>query len=116
MSYFIIYLAGISEALTVILFLLGMSCAIMGGMAVFSTLEEGDWGYSGVQRLRKFFYIGITILFIQALIPSKETLVAMVTIPPVVEYVQNSEELHELPDNVVKFINDYLTENSKAKN
>ena len=39
----------------------------------------------------------------------------MHTVPPVLGAVQTNKELQKLPDNVVKFVNMWLEENTKDK-
>lgn len=41
-------------------------------------------------------------------IPSSKTVLAMYTVPPVIVAAQTNQEIQKLPDNVLKFINDFL--------
>lgn len=45
------------------------------------------------------------------LIPSKNTLIQMLVIPPIV----NNEQIQELPVNVLNFVNDYLKQIEREK-
>ena len=42
--------------------------------------------------------------------PSSKTVAAMIVIPPIV----NNEQVQELPNNVLEFINDYLKDVKKS--
>ena len=66
-------------------------------------------------KISKIFVASIVGFIASSLVPNRETIVAMVTIPPAINYVQNNEEFKELPNNVVKFINDYLSDKSSDK-
>lgn len=113
MSYLIIYLIGISDGLSDALYLTGVSFLLVGLFGwVVDNLSEKDDSCKDLDLFRPFknlWKVSIPILVLHSLLPNKETLIAMVTIPPVIEYVQGSEEIQKLPDNVVKFVNDYLT-------
>lgn len=78
-----------------------------------------DCDYEALRKFRdkisKIFVASIIGFIASSLVPNRETIVAMVTIPPTINYVQNNEEFKELPNNVVKFINDYLSDKSSDK-
>ena len=49
----------------------------------------------------------IIVGLISTLMPSSKTIVAMITVPAIV----NNEEVQKLPSNIVQFVNTYLEEN-----
>lgn len=106
MSYFIIYLISVAGDLKFVLYLTGVFSMAVGALSACAYYIDKALR---AKTFIKFLPIGILLSFLGVLIPNSKALVAMVTVPTVIEYVQSSEEMQKLPDNVVKFVNDYLT-------
>lgn len=113
---FLIYLAGVCDNIKVVMVLVSVVGFVMSSMAFCLSF---DYDYEALRKFRdkisKIFVASIIGFIASSLIPNRETIVAMVTIPTAINYVQNNEELKELPNNVVKFINDYLSDKSSDK-
>lgn len=54
--------------------------------------------------------LGVISLFITIFVPSKKELILIYGGGTILEYVQNNPQAKELPDNVIKYLNDYLTD------
>lgn len=110
---FLIYLAGVSDNLQVVMVIVSVVGFVISSMAFCLSF---DCDYEALREFRdkisKIFLASIIGFIASSLIPNRETIVAMVTIPPAINYVQNNEEFKGLPNNVVKFINDYLSDKS----
>lgn len=112
MLTFLIYLIGVTDKIIGWLVLAGILSTIVGVVSfcvsTFDSIKE-------VKSLVKFAIIGPILFIIAALLPNSKTVVAMATIPPAIEYVQGNDELKNIPDNVIKFINNYLEEANHGK-
>lgn len=112
MLTFLIYLIGISNKLPFVLGFSGFIATVAGAIAYTCYIIEG---LTQIKPLAKLAIIGPILILISALIPDPKTIAAMATIPPAIEYVQENEELKKIPDNVIKFINNYLEEANHGK-
>lgn len=63
-----------------------------------------------ISTLKMPLIIAIISGLIAVFTPSSKTVAAMVVIPPIV----NNEQVQELPNNVLEFINDYLKDVKKS--
>lgn len=63
-------------------------------------------------KILKVSLVSLAVIVAMAIFaPSKETVIAMATIPPVV----NNEKVQELPENVLDFVNGWLKEYTPKK-
>lgn len=76
---------------------------------IVETLVFLDLGKS-LQALKMPFIIAIISGLIAIFTPSSKTIAAMIVIPPIV----NNEQVQELPNNVLEFINEYLKDAKKS--
>lgn len=115
MEYLIIYLIGIVDGLKDFLRFFGIISAVafLGAYCVFKVSAAESYNAErratydkGASGCIKGAIVGIVMLFMSMLIPNSKTLVAMVTIPPVI----NNEQVQQLPENILGFINDYVKE------
>lgn len=114
MEYFLIYLIGTVDGLKNVFDFVGTVGAVLC-LAVFFVSkinlvevrgEEGKVYESWARKSFKFFIVFAIIFTSSNFVPNSKTLIAMVTIPPVI----NNEQVQELPENVLGFINDYIKE------
>ena len=115
MEYFVIYLIGTVDSLIHSLSFLS-SIGLVACLGAFGILKSSELDYSSSYQQKTYARgakitfrcaIGcIVVLVISLFIPNSKTLVAMITIPPVI----NNEQVQKLPENVLGFINDYLEE------
>lgn len=113
MDYFLIYLIGIVDDFKETIGFIS-SLGIAGCLFVFCMFKlQSIDPYSEKEKsiftkiyTKAFigFIVSLIALILAGLIPSSKTLIAMATIPPVI----NNEQVQELPENVLGFINDYL--------
>lgn len=114
MEYFLIYLIGTVDGFIEIFRLIG-SIGAVGCLALFFMFRLQDTDPCTSEKENATFrkasskcfkgFVLFLVLFISTqLIPNSKTLIAMTTIPPVI----NNEQVQELPENVLGFINDYL--------
>ena len=107
----------------------------VSGLFAFGFLFYGSMNYDFLSRqekeetslydyvmkpARKFIIIFLICMGLATVIPDRKTLVAMYTIPSTIEYVKQvstkckgNKEIKKLPDNVLKFVNKWLEENTK---
>lgn len=120
MDYFLIYLIGVSDSLKETFLFIG-SLGAIGCFGVFfafklqTVSDEIDGKEHEVyNRLSsksfKGFVLFFSLMILSQLIPNSKTLIAMATIPPVI----HNEQVQQLPENVLGFINDYLKEKRDA--
>jgi hypothetical protein len=114
-SPFMIYLISMADnilmILTVILTLI-IAVAIVATLKYFIDLdcrESDDVLKTDKKYMKISFIICMIATFAIIFIPSKKTIIAMYTIPPIV----NNKEVQQLPANLLKFANDYLTKEEK---
>lgn len=63
-------------------------------------------------KLKRFvipFVFGMLVIFMGVMVPSTKEAMIIYAVPTISEYVKNSKELKELPDNVVKTANEWVT-------
>ena len=123
-SAFWIYLIGIVDSLKhsieFLLFILFMVLVGSGGFLtltfvnydLFERTKEEQEKRNILIKWFKRIVIGSSITWILlgsicTLLPSSKTIVAMITVPAIV----NNEEVQKLPNNIVQFVNNYLENN-----
>ena len=123
-SAFWIYLIGIVDSLKhsieFLLFILFMILIGSGGFLaltfmnydIFERTREEQEKRNTLIKWSKRIVIGSSITWILlgsicTLLPSSKTIVAMITVPAIV----NNEEVQKLPNNIVQFVNNYLENN-----
>lgn len=114
MEYFLIYLIGTVDGFIETFNFIGAIGSI-GCLALFFMfrIQDTDSYVKGEEKemfrrassksFKGFMFFLVLFIFTQ-LIPNSKTLIAMAAIPPVI----NNEQVQELPENVLGFINDYL--------
>lgn len=130
LSAFLIYLIGtvdsFNRSLDFLVFLLFIGifvfgfvlCMTYGSYSMFEETKEGRAKKETMLKWCKRGLISCSILWvilgsITILIPSSKTIIAMITVPAIV----NNEEVQKLPKNVISFVNKYLeTEIYRYKN
>ena len=116
MEYFLIYLIGVVDNLKEFFHFFGsislIACLVafcifkLQSSSEYNSKREEERFNKGASISLKWAIIYFSFVFLSLLIPNSKTLVAMVTIPPVI----NNEQVQELPENVLGFINDYIKE------
>ena len=114
MEYFLIYLIGIVDDFKEFFSFVGAIGAVfcIGAFCIFranleDAREETEKDFeSWARKSFKFFVVFAIIYLSSVFVPNSKTLIAMVTIPPVI----HNEQVQQLPENVLGFINDYLKE------
>lgn len=111
MEYFLIYLIGTVDGLKEFFNFVGTMGALfcIGAFCIFRvnfTNNREDTAKESARKSFKSFVFFLALFIFTQLIPNSKTLVAMITIPPVI----NNEQVKELPENVLGFINDYIKE------
>lgn len=115
-SYWSIYLIESSDTIKFIFILLLIissiaSVTILGMLWSYTNLEdEGFEKKSAKKWLRNAFISNICFLILVLITPSTNTLYKIFGIGTVLEYIKNSDEAKQLPDNALKAINYYLKE------
>lgn len=104
----LIYLLSILEGINFVLgtiFLLVLIALFFTG---FALLAEQDiyhaWNLTKLKLLKRLSIFFLVLCLVTSLIPSAKTVVAMTIIPAIV----NNQDMQKLPENIIKFVNDYL--------
>ena len=120
-SSFMIYLFSLADSiidcLAIIMFMCVILCIVF--CVIFFCNYEDSCYHDKEDQIKKpntskkyiksTIIIFIVALFICTIIPTTKTLIAMYTIPPIV----NNKQVQQLPENLLKFANDYLTKEEK---
>jgi hypothetical protein len=115
-SYWSIYLIESADTIKFIFILLLIissiaSVTILGMLWSYTNLEdEGFEKKSAKKWLRNAFISNICFLILVLITPSTNALYKIFGIGTILEYVKNSDEAEQLPDNALKAINYYLKE------
>lgn len=115
-SYWSIYLIESADTIKFIFILLLIissiaSVTILGMLWSYTNLEdEGFEKKSAKKWLKNAFISNICFLILVLITPSTNTLYKIFGIGTVLEYIKNSDEAKQLPDNALKAINYYLKE------
>lgn len=108
LSAFSIYCIGIVDGVKSMLAGLGTMFAFLSAM--FAVVEMTDFPErpervkNAMRRLLITFVVLFAICTLRVFIPTSKTVIAMMTIPPII----NNEEVQKLPKNLIEFLNDYL--------
>lgn len=109
MEYFILYLCSIADSLqgffNCIGFVILVGIFFVGGIG--SLIEETNF-FIKIPNYKGLITVGIISLFIGLLIPSSKQCYAIFGVGTVLNYVNNSEEAKQIPDNAMKAVNRYL--------
>lgn len=62
---------------------------------------------------KRLFYVFCISCLLVTFVPDKKDLMVIIGGGAIYDYVQNSEEVKKLPDNVVKTLNDWLAEDEE---
>lgn len=90
---------------------IGLSIVLVP-MKVDPYLDVPETTIAKTAKLLKISLVSLAVIVVMAIfVPSKETVIAMATIPPVV----NNEKVQELPENVLDFVNGWLKEYTPKK-
>lgn len=93
-------------------------CGLLAGVSVTAAvLSIGAYvNFDNVKYLKclkKAIAVFICSVLALVFIPTSKTVLAMYTIPPVIAAAQTNQEIQKLPENVLKFINNYLEKYSE---
>lgn len=105
-----IYLISLADNLSIFAFVISTISCITVLTCIAAGVSAPECYKNSCRKIRKLAVIGFFIsLPISIFIPSTKTLIAMYTIPPIV----NNQQVQQLPANLLKFANDYLTKEDK---
>jgi len=114
-SPFMIYLISIADNLQNLMEIIALLGGLVMGALIFKYYYDiGDYEEKEIKEKKLIFgkkcikisiIVFISSLFIGFFSPSTKTIISMYTIPSII----NNQEVQKLPDNLLKFANDYLT-------
>lgn len=119
-----IYLFGIVDSIKAVLSILAsiglfvFEFCLTVGCAMY-VVSEGDLikNFKDALKLlnviKKCFITSLVTLIIASAIPNKETVAAMIVIPTGVKAIQENEQIVQLPNNILEFINSWLKKQSE---
>lgn len=106
-----VVLPSIREVIVVLAVGLSFVSIISGFIGALSwEYETDDWKKKYKKGISILLALIILVFFVQALIPTKQDLVLMYGLPRAL----NNENVQELPDNAVKYINTWLEQNTES--
>lgn len=105
-SPWLIYFIGIADRVSGVFALITVVLCICCVILFIGFVEE----QISINTLKKSFIAAVISGLIAVFTPSSKTVAAMVVIPPIV----NNEQVQELPNNVLEFINEYLKDAKKS--
>ena len=106
-AIYLLYLVSSINKLAITMFVIGLTVFIVG---LFICIIENKLEL--VVKGKKYFIIWVIINSILFLVPNKQTIIAMYTIPPVIKQIDKKEAI-KIPNNIIKFINTWLEKNAK---
>lgn len=106
MTAFDIYLISILDGILNICIVLFCASGIIIGISFVEYAGSRDDEF--LQYFKKAVTVFVCSVLAFVFIPSSKTVLAMYAIPPVIVAAQTNQEIQKLPDNVLKFINNYL--------
>lgn len=105
-SPWLIYFIGIADRISGVFTCISIALCICCVILFIGVVEE----QMDINILKKSFIAAVLCGLIAIFTPSSKTVAAMVVIPPVL----NNEQVQELPNNVLEFINEYLKDAKKS--
>lgn len=118
-----IYLFGTADSIKAVLSILASiglfvsGCLILGCVLYVASEEDLVKAFKDVFKLlnviKKCFITSIITFIIASTIPNKETVAAMIVIPAGFKAIQENEQIVQLPDNILDFINSWLKKHSE---
>lgn len=105
-SPWLIYFIGIADRVSGVFSFIAIASTMALVIGVLVSLDLGN----SLKGLKIPFIIAIVSGLIALFTPSSKTIAAMLIIPPIV----NNEQVQQLPNNVLEFINDYLKDAKKS--
>lgn len=106
MTAFDIYLISILDGILNICIVLFCASGAAAFISFVGYTESNDNKF--LQYCKKATTVFVCSVLAFVFIPSSKTVLAMYTVPPVIVAAQTNQEIQKLPDNVLKFINDFL--------
>ena len=105
-SPWLIYFIGIADKVGGVFAFTSIALFILSAILFVGVLEE----QISINTFKKPVLIAFICGLIAIFTPSSKTVAAMIVIPPIV----NNEQVQELPNNVLEFINEYLKDAKKS--
>ena len=105
-SPWLIYFIGIADKVGEVFAFISIALFSFSAFLFIGVIEE----QLDINTFKKYVLIASICGLIAIFTPSSKTVAAMVVIPPIV----NNEQVQQLPNNVLEFINDYLKDAKKS--
>lgn len=107
--YWITVLGNISLLLVILCLLLGIYIAVAIIVTLAETYDDADF-VENVNKFKLKFAIPLCIIFgfISCFIPSEKQLYMIFGVGSVIDYVQDSKKLKELPDNAINALDIWI--------
>lgn len=110
MEYFILYLCSIADSLHKFFLYIGVTFLIflIVGIGALGSLFSESNMFKEVFKSKGWIVVGIISIFLSVIIPTTNQCYAIFGVGTVLNYVNNSEEAKQIPDNAMKAVNRYL--------
>lgn len=110
MEYFILYLCSIADSLHKFFLYIGVAFLIflIVGIGALGSLFSESNMFKEVFKSKGWVVVGIISIFLSVIIPTTNQCYAIFGVGTVLNYVNNSEEAKQIPDNAMKAVNRYL--------
>lgn len=104
-EYILIYLIERLDTLESMFIVFALVCAILCAILTIVYFTENNDLFKDYKHTKKPFLLFPIFIFLACLTPSTNQAYKIIGIGTVVKYVNNSEEVNKLPDNLVQYVN-----------
>lgn len=110
MEYFILYLCSIADSLHSFFLIVGIIILIVLVIIIgaFGSLYTESNMFKEAFKNKGWFVVGLISTFLGVIVPTTNQCYAIFGVGTVLNYVNNSEEAKQIPDNAMKAVNRYL--------
>jgi hypothetical protein len=122
MEYFILYLCSIADSIADLFTVFGILGSVAGVIILVMNICANNNDCKNCYDIcaakiitkrvklngKKFLTFGFICVFLACIVPNKKDCYAIFGVGTVLNYVNNSEEAKQMPDNAMKAVNRYL--------
>lgn len=109
MEYFILYLCSIADALHIFFLIIGIvTLAVLLCIGFFGSIDTESNYFKKAANCKGWIVLGFIFTFIGIIVPSTNKCYAIFGVGTVLNYVNNSDEAKQIPDNAMRAVNRYL--------
>lgn len=110
-SYWLLYFIEQVDNFIDVLSILLLSIAFIVTLVIFVLTNDTKEKETAKKFLKKLIPIVTILILSLILIPSTKSCYGIIELGTIIEYSKTSEKIKELPDNLIKAVNNYLERN-----